>query len=175
VDKPIREPKDIVGVKLRVPEVPIYLANMKALGANAIGMNWGEVFTSMQTGVIDGQENPLDNIYANKFYEISKYVSLSAHVIQNQVILINEKKFQKMPPELQEIVVQAAVDAGDWQTQQATETFDHYKQALIEKGMTVIEDVDRDAFRDKCKGPLLEEWESVWGKGLYEEIEALAQ
>ena len=173
--KPIREPKDIIGVKMRVPEVPIYLSNMKAMGASALAMNWGEVFTSLQTGVIDGQENPLDVIYENKFYEVTKYVSLSAHVIQNQVIIINEKKFQKMSSELQNILVKATMDAGDWLTQKKVENFDSYLKKLKDKGMIIIEDVDRSAFREKCKEPILKEWESIWGKGLYEKIVEAAQ
>ena len=104
-NKPIRTPDDVVGLKIRVPEVPIYFSNMKAMGASVVAMPFSEVFTSVQTGVIDGQENPLDSIYANKFYEITKYVSLSAHVTQNLAIIINNDRFNKMPKDLQDILV----------------------------------------------------------------------
>ena len=172
--RPIRTPEDIVGVKMRVPEVPIYLSNMKAMGANTVAMNWGEVFTAVQTGVIDGQENPLDVIYENRFHEIAKYVSLSSHVIQNQAILINNNKFNQMPKDLQDILVEATIDAGDWLTKQKVESFDYYYNKLIEEGAEVIEDVDRDAFREKCKTPLIEEWGDSWTEGLYEKIEQAA-
>lgn len=172
--KPIRTPDDMVGVKMRVPEVPIYLSNMKAMGANAVAMNWGEVFTSVQTGVIDGQENPLDVIYENRFHEIAKYISLSSHVIQNQSILINNNKFNALPEDLQEILVETTIEAGDWLTHQKVESFDYYYNKLIEEGAIIVEDVDRDAFREKCKDTILDEWGDQWTEGLYEEIEKAA-
>ncbi|MBN2396552.1 MAG: TRAP transporter substrate-binding protein [Candidatus Atribacteria bacterium] len=169
-NKPIRTPDDIVGLKIRVPETPIYFSNMKAMGASVVAMPFSEVFTSVQTGVIDGQENPLNSIYVNKFYEITKYVSLSAHVTLNLAIIINNDRFNKMPKDLQDILVKATIDAGDWLTQQTIETFDRDLHLLIDEGMTIIDDVDRDAFREKCKGPILEEWGEKWTEGLYEKI-----
>lgn len=169
-NKPIRTPDDIVGLKIRVPEVPIFFSNMKAMGASVVAMPFSEVFTSVQTGVIDGQENPLDSIYTNKFYEITKYVSLSAHVTQNLAIIINNNRFINIPKDLQDILIKTTTDAGDWLNQQTIETYENYLQLLINEGMTIIDDVDRAAFREKCKGPILEEWGKKWTESLYDEI-----
>jgi len=169
-NKPIRTPDDIVGLKLRVPEVPIYLSNMRAMGASAIAMNPGETFTSIQTGVIDGQDNSLDSIYANKMYEVTKYANITSHVTQNQAICMNPKRFNEMPEDLQKILVEATNEAGNWMNEEKVTALSRFKKLLADEGMTIVDDVDREAFRKKCEGPVLEEWKDKWTPGLYEEI-----
>lgn len=170
----IRTPDDIAGLKIRTPEVPIYVSNLKAMGATPVAMSSSETFVAIQTGVIDGQENAPDTIYANKMYEVTKYLCLSSHVIQNQAILINNRIFNKMPEDLQNILVEATIDAGEWNNQQVVENAERCIQLLKDEGMIVIDDVDRDAFREKSVPLILEEWGDTWAEGLYEKIKEAA-
>ena len=93
----------------------IYLDTIKAMGGNPTPMDFKEVYTSMQTGVIDGQENPLNVIATRAFYEVQGYLVLTGHITQNQVVLISEKTYQSLTPDQQQALVAAAREAGDYQ------------------------------------------------------------
>jgi len=95
-NKAINKPEDLKGMKIRVQPTAIYLETIKAMGANPTTMDFKEVYLGLQSGVIDGQENPPFVIYNNKFFEVQKYVMLTAHITQNQAIVLNEKFYQDL-------------------------------------------------------------------------------
>jgi len=89
--KPLNTAADVKGMKVRVPEAPLFLAMIRALDATPTPMSLGEVYLSLQTGVADGQENPLPTINNNKFFEVQKYLNLTGHVIVPIMIMMNNK------------------------------------------------------------------------------------
>jgi len=106
--RPIHEPKDLKGIKMRVMENPVYVDLFRTLGANPTPMSFGELYTALQQGTVDGQENPPPLIYASKFYEVQKYLSLTGHTWNFNVIAISKAFFDSLPEELRTIVVDGA-------------------------------------------------------------------
>jgi len=104
----IRTPEDMKGLKFRVQETPLYVTLVKSLGANPTPVPWPETYSALQTGVVDGHENPISVIIVGKIYEVQKYVTLDGHVYGVDWFLVNEKFFQSLSPDLQSIVLEAA-------------------------------------------------------------------
>jgi tripartite ATP-independent transporter DctP family solute receptor len=103
--RPIHEPKDMQGIKFRVMQSPVFVKTVEALGAKAIPIAWPEVYTSLQTGVIDGQENPISVIaYTGKLYEVQKYLTLDAHTWSENMMIMNSAKFKSFPENIQHII-----------------------------------------------------------------------
>ena len=101
-----------------------------------------ELHTAMQTGAVDGQENPNNTIYTSKHYEVQKYLSTTGHIPMNILLDANEKWFQSLSPDRQKVLVQAAYDAGDYQSQLQLKMNAQNLQDLKSKGMTVSELAD---------------------------------
>ncbi|WP_435106061.1 TRAP transporter substrate-binding protein [Arhodomonas sp. AD133] len=119
--RPIDEPSDLEGIKLRTMKVPAHVDTFDALGANPTPMNFGEVYSALQQGVIDGQENPLSIINTQRFHEVQDYLTLSRHVFTAYIPAISKPFFASLPREQREIVTTAMNDAIE---------FDHH---LVEK------------------------------------------
>jgi len=107
---PINSPADAKGIKLRVPQVSMYTVMGKALGFNVVTMPYGEIFTALQTGVIDGQENPPTTVLASGWYEAQKYIALTDHCIAYNYVVVNEKFYQGLSAENKD-ALKAAVQA----------------------------------------------------------------
>ncbi|AEF53099.1 TRAP transporter substrate-binding protein [Marinomonas posidonica] len=131
-NRKILTPSDLDGLKLRVPNVPLFVKTWQALGAKPIPMAFSEVFTALQQSTIDGQENPLSLINSASFYEVQKYVNLTGHVRSWIYVVIGQSKLNSMPADLRAIVL----DAG-----QQMQTFEHNMFASDEaKLRTILED-----------------------------------
>jgi len=168
--RPIREPADMVGLKIRVMEQPIYIAMMKALGANPTPMAFGELFTALQQGVVDGQENPAAHIYTKRFFEVQKYISFTEHTYSAEPMLISMISWNKLTPEQQEIMIEAAEEARDWQRQLSQDLENGYWDKIRESGKSeIIEDVDREAFKE-ATAVVWKDFEDTVGK---ENIDAI--
>lgn len=155
--RPITTPDDLKGVTIRVATSELRLDVFKTLGAEAIAMDWGEVYSALQQGTVDGQECPLNVIYNSSLYDVQKYVSLSGHFWTNNCILINEDSYNKLPDDLKTVLqeeIDAAVDAVRKQNMADDETL---VATLESKGMKVNE-VDKEAFA-KVLEPLYDKWE----------------
>ncbi len=111
--RPIRTPADMRGLKIRVMQSPIFSQMVNALGATAIPLTHNEIYTSLQTGVADGQENPVWNIAANKWYEVQTYMTLDGHVWSENMLIINDNYFQGLPVRIQQVIRIAALQ-GQW-------------------------------------------------------------
>ncbi len=109
--KPIHSPADLKGLKFRVMQSPIYVKMVEAMGAAATPLASGEIYTACQTGVVDGQENPIWNIAANKWNEVQKYITLDGHTWSENFVTINAAYFNKLPKEYQHIILVAAEQA----------------------------------------------------------------
>lgn len=149
-NRPIRHPDDLNGLILRVPNVPSFVTTWSALGAKPTPMAFSEVFTSLQQGTIQGQENPFAMINNGGFAEVQKYVNLTGHVISWVYAVIGEKQFQKLPPDLQKLVLQAGKEMQKYEHDLFLENEKVVQQELMDKGMELIE-VDNVAFAKKCE------------------------
>jgi C4-dicarboxylate-binding protein DctP len=102
--RPIHTPADMKGLKFRVMQSPIYVTMVESMGGQATPLASGEIYTACQTGVVDGQENPIWNIAANKWNEVQKYITLDGHVWSENFIMVNTKWFNSLPAEYQHII-----------------------------------------------------------------------
>lgn len=146
---PIRKPSDLEGFKIRTPESPAQVETFRALGANPTPMSFSELYSAMQQGVVDGQENPLENIYNGVFYEVQDYVNLTRHIYNFAYVLISEQTWQSLSAEDKELVKKAVKHGSLYQVNWAEENEAAYEKKLKEEGMEFIE-VDTDLFREKA-------------------------
>ena len=174
-NRAVYKPADVKGLKIRVQPTTIYLEMIRAMGGSPTPIDWKEVYMSLQTGVVDGQENPIGVIYSAKLNEVQNYLMLTQHITQNQIVIINENVFKGLTPEQQKIIQTAAVEAGDYQNflieQGAKEDLEKLKAA----GMNVIgpeEGLDRDAFREATSG-VFDLFKDKWEPGFYEKIQSV--
>ena len=155
--KPIHEPGDMAGMNFRVGAAPMYVEMVKAMGARPVTTGFAETYTGLAQGSIDMMEAPLPTIWASKFYEQAKYVALTAHMIGWDPVVMSEAIYSTMPADLQKIILEEAAAAADLMTklkqQQEVDIIAKYKAA----GITVIDDVDRDAFR-KATAPIYDHY-----------------
>jgi TRAP-type transport system periplasmic protein len=150
-NKPIKSAADMRGLKIRIPEVPIYVETMKALGANATPMPWGEVYTAMQTGVVDAIEVPSDTIYTGKMYEVAKYLSRTYHIFVDCNLVASEKVYASLPPEIQKTIATVAREVfWDYGAVESEKLDKAGWDALIKAGMQGVEP-DRESFRAGVK------------------------
>ncbi len=143
--RPINKPADLAGLKLRVPAGKWRVKMFQAYGANPSPMSLSEVFVALQTGVMDGQENPLTQIYSSKFQEVQKYLSLTGHVYTPAYLAAGKNKFASLPADVQAILAQAAKDTQSYVYEQAAK-LDNELLAKIKAAGVKVNDVDKDAF-----------------------------
>jgi TRAP-type transport system periplasmic protein len=167
-NKPVNKPEDVKGLKLRVPEVPLYLEMAKSWGANPTPMAFAELYLALKQGTVDAQENPIPTINSGKFYEVQKYLVLTGHIMVPQLHVISDKVWKGLSAGDQKIL-QDAVDEGiafsvDMLIKQEQSQAEEFKK----KGMQVIIP-DVAAFKQASMA-VLPRMEGVWGKGLYEKL-----
>ena len=145
-NRPIKKTEDLKGLIVRIPNVPSYVVAWQALGAKPTPMAFSEVFTSLQQGTVQAQENPLAMISSANFSEVQDYLNLTEHVISWAYVVIGNKQFQEMPDEYQQIFLQAAADMQKYEHELFLEKEKLLRQELKEDGMQFIE-VDQKEFQ----------------------------
>ncbi len=143
--RPITKPEDLKGVKLRTPKGTWRVKMFKAYGANPTPMSFSEVFTALQTGVIDGQENPFAQIYSAKFQEVQKYLSLTGHVYTPAYVTVGSKAWDKLPEEVRKILEDTAKETQGF----VYDTAARLEKDLLEKlrsGGIAVNEADKAAF-----------------------------
>ncbi|MDZ7604105.1 MAG: TRAP transporter substrate-binding protein [Cyclobacteriaceae bacterium] len=170
-NRPIQHPDELKGLMIRIPNVPSYVTAWQALGAKPTPMSLSEVFTALQQGAIDGQENPLAMIASSNFQEVQKYVNLTGHVISWVYVVIGEKQLQRLPEKYRAIFLQAASDMQVYEHKLFLEKEAGFQKQLEGKGMTFVE-VDQKAFRERAAGPIFNGLDEQ-GKKIYEQIESI--
>lgn len=153
-NRPITSPADLNGLKMRVPNVPLFVDVWKALGANPGPMAFSEVFTSLQNGTIEAQENPLALIRSASFYEVQSHVNLTDHVRSWIYLTIAESTWNKLSEDDQAAVMEAAARAQAYERELFNESLAADRAFLEEKGMTFVE-VDAAAFQAAAKDAVL--------------------
>jgi tripartite ATP-independent transporter DctP family solute receptor len=170
--KPINSVEDMKGFKLRVPEVDTFRAMAEAWGARPTPLNFSELYLALSQGAVDGQENPLPTIASAKLAEVQKYLVLTAHIITPRLVIVNEAAWKKIPQADRDIVVAAVDKAATWQDNEILEQEKGLADSLGKAGMTVTTP-DNEAFRKPVLASVPAKFESKWGKGLWDRIQAL--
>lgn len=170
-NKPIREPAELKGLKIRVPEVETYVAAWKLLGATVTPMDFSELFLALRQGTVDAQENPLEVIYNQSLYEVQKFLNQTAHLYTGFEVLVSERWFRTLSPELQKIVNEAAAEAIAIGNKAQASSEVEYERKLKEKGM-IFNPVDRAKFEDVLKD-LPKQFANKWKPGFYEAVKAV--
>ncbi|MEK3989789.1 MULTISPECIES: DctP family TRAP transporter solute-binding subunit [Robertmurraya] len=169
--KEVKTPEDVKGLKIRTLENDLHMDIWSELGANPTPMAFTELFAGLQQGVVDGQENPVGNVTANKFYEVQKYLSKTGHVYNASPFLISKDFWNTLSDEEKKAVQEAADEARDHQRElNQKEDEDGYK-FLTENGMTVtdITDEEKEAFLEKVK-PVYEKYSASIGEEFVDEL-----
>lgn len=172
--RPITVPEDLKGVKLRIPKGEWRVKMFKAYGANPTPMALSEVFVALQTGVVDGQENPFPQIFSQKFHEVQKYLSLTGHVYTPAYVTVGKAKWSKLPDEVRRVLETTAKEMQDF----VYETAERLDTELLEKMKTSVRvnEVNKEAFI-KASRPVYEEFGKAVkdGKELIDKALSLAQ
>jgi len=171
--KPIIEPKDLRGAKIRVQQAKVFGDTINGLGGNAVPMAWGEVISAAKSGVIDGGDLPIVNQIALKIYEVSKYCSMSFHNYGPTLNTMNLAIWEGLSPQHKKLMIDTSREAQD-KIRQLTESVDNFaaaKKELEPKGMTVVESKVED-FRKLAMAKIWPAYKSQFG-GLWEQIEGV--
>jgi tripartite ATP-independent transporter DctP family solute receptor len=170
--KEVRSPADMVGLKLRVPENDVFKAMAEAWGAKPTPMNFGELYLALKQNVVDGQENPLPTIKSGKFDEVQKYLVLSGHIITPRLVVVNEAFWQGLTPADRQIIADAVKAGIAWQDEELIRQEKTLVDTFKAAGMTVITP-DANAFRAPVLATVPKKFESKWGVGTFEKIQAI--
>ena len=161
--KPIEGPADLEGFKIRVPVSPLWTSMFTAFGSAPTSINFAEVYTALQTGVVDGQENPLAIIKVAKMWEVQKYVSMTNHMWDGFWMLANRRAWGALPEDLQQIVAENFNKAGMDQRQDVMQLNADLRGELEGQGL-VFNDVDPKPFEDKLReAGFYAEWKKTYG------------
>ena len=146
-NKPIKTCADMKGLKIRVPDVPAYLAMPRACGANTAPIAFAEVYLALQNGTVEAQENPLTTIEAKKFYEVQKHIVLTGHIVDHLNTIISASLWKKLSDEDRKIFTDVAQEAAAKATEEIKVNEAKLVDFFKEKGLTVTE-INKDQFRD---------------------------
>lgn len=166
--KEVNTPADLEGLKLRTPQSPVSLSIFKTLGANPTPMSFGELYTALEQGTVDGQENPLALIYQNKFYEVQEHIAITNHMYSPMVLTISEKTWSEMSQEIQKEVQEAANEARDYERQLSADQEADLINQLESAGVKITKP-DLAPFVEVTKD-VHKEFDAEYGEELYEKI-----
>ena len=150
-NKPIRSPEDLKGLRIRTPPAPIWQESVKALGAVPTAMNFGDIYTGLQQKAVDGAELVYANIFGASLFEVLKYVSETKHFLLINFEVVSSKWFDSLPEEYQKILVEECDRAGLETSYGMEEGIPDFRKRAEEKGMTIIQDIDIEAFKEAGK------------------------
>jgi tripartite ATP-independent transporter DctP family solute receptor len=168
----VTKPDDLKGVKIRSPQAPIYLAAVKSLGAVPVPIDFAELYMALQQGVAEGQENALGTIDSKKYYEVQKFLSLTGHIYQSQVIVMNAKFFNSLPENYQKVILDAVKEAREYNNKLQLEADQKALEKFTKLGMTIVKP-NVELFRENAK-KFMPELYPIWGgQQLYDRIAAV--
>ena len=170
-NKKIEKPEDMQGLKIRVPDAPLYMMFPKAVGANPTPIAFAEVYLALQQGVVDAQENPLPTIEAKKFFEVQDYIVLTGHITDALLTIIGGPTWEAMEQADRDVLVGLMQEAAGNCTQDIVKKEQELVQGFRDRGKEVLE-VDRTPFREAVvevhMGP-----DATWDQGVYDRLQAL--
>jgi tripartite ATP-independent transporter DctP family solute receptor len=171
-NKPIQTPADLKDFKIRVPPSPLWTSMFSALGASPTSINFAEVYTALQTKVVDGQENPLAIVATAKLYEVQKYCSLTNHMWDGFWLLANRPAWEAVPQDMRDVVAKNLNEAGLAEREDVAKLNAGVQGDLTAKGM-VFNQPDPTAFRDALrKAGFYGDWKRRFGPEAWGKLEA---
>ncbi len=170
---PINSLADMKGMKIRVPERDYYVDTFKAFGANPTPMDMGEVYSAMQTGVVTGQENPIETIVSYGFQNVNKYLVMTNHIIKPAFVMINNDFFNDLPEEYQNLLIDACTQAREYASEYMETAMEADLQTCIDAGMEVCEP-DLEEFKEATQSVRDELGVKTWGEDGYAAIKEIA-
>ena len=175
-ERPIEQPSDLKGLKIRVPGNPLWTDFFGKLGASPTTMAFSEVFTGLQTGTIDGQENPIEVPWTNKFSEVQKYVSLTHHINDAWVLALSSKKWDSLTEDQKKILTDASAETATFKTEYDAEQSEKQLAELTAKGMKANEPTAAgiEQFKTVSKS-LYPEFSKLIGKEFFDQAIAAAK
>jgi tripartite ATP-independent transporter DctP family solute receptor len=160
--RPIFTPQDMKGLKVRVVQSEMSINILHALGASAVPMSYSELYTALSQGVVDGQENPFANIWASKFYEVQKYMSVTKHQYSTLPIIISEKTWQKLNANQQKTIERAAIEGAPFYRKLMVSNEDNQRKTMEKAGMKINDVPDLAPFRKAVE--VVYDWaKKKWG------------
>ncbi len=165
----VNTPEDLKGLKMRTMENPVHIAAYKAFGIITTPMAFPEVFTALQQGTVDGQENPLPVIISAKFDQVQKHLSLTGHVYSPAIFVMNKGAFDKLSPADQQAFIEAAKEGTKANRARVDEDDAKGVADLRSKGMTVVDELDKSKFVEALKG-VNAQFEKEFGKANLDRI-----
>ena len=171
--RPITKVEDMGGIKLRVMQNPVYIDMFNRFGANAVPLAFSELFTAMETGTVDGQENPVTTIQSSKFYEVQKYLTISRHVYSPWIVLASKRWYDGLSADEKKILNEAAVASRDFERKDSREASAQSIAYLKEKGMQINElsPTELDRMREMVK-PAFDKYAADGGAEVLKELQA---
>jgi tripartite ATP-independent transporter DctP family solute receptor len=161
--RPIVKPEDLQGMKLRVPPSPLWTSMYRAFKSAPTSINFSEVYSALQTHVVEGQENPLAIVYTSKLYEVQKYASMTNHMWDGFWLLGNKESFAKLPKDVQDVITRAANDSAIKQ-RAATAALDGTVRNNLQAAGLKFNDVDAEPFRAQLiKAGFYDDWKKKFG------------
>lgn len=148
-NRAVRTPADVRGLKIRTTPNPSHILAFRLLGANPVPMPLGELYQALETGAVDSQEHPIAITWSAKFYEVQKHLTLSRHAYTAMPLVMNQGRYAKLSPDLQQVLTEAARAAGRHQRELNRRDEAETLQALQDKGMQIVRDFDAQPFRQR--------------------------
>lgn len=167
---PIRTPADLKSLKIRTTPNKAHLQAFKLWGANPVPMAFTELYLALQTGTVDAQENPINNIYANRMHEVQKHLSLTGHAYTASIVAMNLGKFNALPPEQQKAVLEAVREAGLFQRELNAKQEGENLAKMKAAGLQVIDKVDTEPFRKVAYEPVTKAYTDLFGHDIVDRI-----
>lgn len=171
--RPITKVEDMGGIKLRVMQNPVYIDMFNRFGANAVPLAFSELFTAMETGTVDGQENPVTTIQSSKFYEVQKYLTISRHVYSPWIMMASKRWWDGLSADEKKILQDAAVASRDFERKDSREASAQSVAYLKEKGMQINElsPAELDRMREMVK-PAFDKYAADGGAEVLKDLQA---
>lgn len=166
----INSPSDMAGLLIRIPSSAVQSATLEALGASSTNIATGEIYIACSNGTIDGQESPIDTVVTSNFNEVQKYMVLDGHVYGVMGFLMNGKLYDSFSAEEQQILLEAAEEAGICERESRRELEEQQIQQLIDGGMVINQNPDKEEWK-AVVAPVYEQYDDVFGRDLIEKIE----
>ncbi len=167
-DKPIRKPEDAAGMTVRVPPNTMWIETFKAMGARPTTVQWSEVYNALQQNVVQAAEAPLGSLWGVKLHEQRKVISLTGHFTAFVMWPINAGYFAKLPPDVQQVLLEEGKKAGDYMTKLTLEQQQDYMNKFKAAGVTFVTDVDLPAFQKATAG--VYDAFPKWSPGLHSQV-----
>lgn len=168
--KPVTKPEDLKGVKIRVPEGEVFVETFKAMGANPVVISFGELYSALQLGTADAQENPPAHILTKKFYEVQAYTSKTAHIYLGSPLIMNKAKLDAIPDKDRKILLDTATEMAGVHLKMVNDLENDQWAELARLG-NKINDVDTAPFK-AALAPVIEKFKGKLDAGIIEEIQS---